>query len=232
MFIRKSEDRGHANHGWLQSQHTFSFADYYDPRFMGFGSLRVINEDYIDAANGFGAHPHQNMEIITYVVAGSLTHKDSMGNEAVVKPGEVQRMSAGTGVVHSEKNGSETENVHLFQIWILPEKQGINPSYGQKDFSKALAENKLTLVVSKDGRDGSISMNQDGDMFVARLKSKEDLSFAVKPGRDVWVQVVKGELETPAGVIRKGDALAVDDTTTVNLKSHSETELIIFDLKK
>jgi quercetin 2,3-dioxygenase len=231
MWIKKSTDRGHAHHGWLKSHHTFSFADYYDPRFMGFSDLRVINEDFIQGGMGFGSHPHRDMEIITYVIKGSLRHKDSMGNEAVIRPGEVQHMSAGTGVVHSEFSDDKDET-HLLQIWLMPEKLGIKPVYGQKNFSEQFEKNKLTLVVSKDGRDGSIGINQETDLFVSRLKANEEFPFTLKAGRKMWVQVVRGSLSVNGNALSDGDALAVEDGGLLNFSAKSDSEFLIFDLKK
>lgn len=193
ICLRKSNDRGRADHGWLKSRHTFSFADYHDPDFMGFRTLRVINEDHIQGGKGFGTHPHRDMEIISYVASGALEHKDSMGNSTVILPGEVQRMSAGTGVRHSEFNPDPNHEVHLFQIWILPEKTGIPPSYGQKSFELELNNNDLVLVVSKDGRDGSLSMNQDADVYVSRLKPGRKFSLQIRSGRGIWAQMINGD---------------------------------------
>ena len=231
MWIRKSNDRGHAHHGWLKSHHTFSFADYYDPRFMGFSDLRVINEDYIQGGMGFGSHPHRDMEIITYVIKGSLRHKDSMGNEAVIRPGEVQHMSAGTGVVHSEHSDNQDEN-HLLQIWIMPEKLGIKPQYGQKNFAEQFDNNKKTLVVSRDGRDGSIQINQDADLYVSRLKPNDELPFSLRADRKMWVQVVKGDIRINGSDLSTGDALAVEDGGALKFESLTDSEFLIFDLKK
>ena len=175
LNVRKSEDRGNADHGWLKSRHTFSFADYHDPKFMGFRSLRVINEDRIDGGTGFGKHGHRDMEIISYVVDGALAHKDSMGNEAIILPGEVQRLTAGTGITHSEHNYKPKDVTHFFQIWIVPKKNGVQPGYGQKNFEKDLNSKNLVLVVSEDGRDGSIKINQDADVYISRLKENEKL---------------------------------------------------------
>lgn len=230
LTVRKSIQRGDANHGWLKSKHTFSFAEYYDPKFMGFKNLRVINEDRIAGGTGFGAHPHNNMEIISYVVKGALEHKDSMGTKAVIKPGEVQRMSAGTGVVHSEFNAQKDDETHFFQIWIIPNKTGTQPGYGQKSFENDLNSKKLVHVISQDGKDGSISINQDADMFISRLKKSEELDYKIRPGRGLWVQVVKGSLYIGDQKISAGDAVSTQDEAELNFKANEDSEIILFDL--
>jgi quercetin 2,3-dioxygenase len=229
LQVRKSNDRGHSDHGWLKSQFSFSFADYYDPENMGFKSLRVINEDHIQGGTGFGAHLHRDMEIITYVIKGALEHKDSMGTTAVVKPGEVQRMSAGRGVVHSEHSKSEDET-HLFQIWIMPEAGGGTPGYEQKSFEKDLKEKNLVLVVSHDGRDGSLSIKQDANLFISRLKPEEVIDFPVREDRGVYLHVVKGSVHVGDKTLSQGDALAVDEEQILKLKALAQAELLIFDL--
>lgn len=231
MFkIRKSEERGLADHGWLKSRHTFSFASYYDPKYMGFKNLRVINEDRIAGGTGFGAHPHNNMEIISYVVQGALEHKDSMGTNAVIKPGEVQRMSAGTGVVHSEFNSQATEETHFFQIWITPNRQGVTPGYGQKSFEKELESKKLVLVISQDGREGSISINQDAEMYISRLKLGEELDYNLRAGRGLWIQVVKGHIEVNDALLKAGDAISFQEMQSLKLRASEASEIILFDL--
>lgn len=230
IAVRKSNDRGLADHGWLKSRHTFSFAEYYDPEFMGFGSLRVINEDRIQGGTGFGTHPHKDMEIISYVVSGALQHKDSMGNVAVIKPGEIQRMSAGTGVAHSEYNDEKSKETHFFQIWITPDHRGGKPGYGQKSFEKELAEQKIVHVISKDGRDGSIRINQDANMYISRLKKSESLDYKLSKGRKLWIQLVKGSVIINELEIETGDAIATTDTGTLKIKASEESEMIIFDL--
>lgn len=230
ISIRRSEERGQADHGWLKSYHSFSFADYYDPRFIGWGSLRVINEDFIEGGSGFSAHPHKDMEIITYVLEGALEHKDSMGNTSKILPGEVQRMSAGTGVFHSEFNHLKSEPTHLLQIWIQPEEKGVAPSYEQKSFASDLEAKKLVLVVSKDGREGSLRMNQDADLYVSRLKQGDTLEFGVKAKRHIWVQVTKGELKAHDSVLKEGDALALVDEVALKLAASKDSEFILFDL--
>lgn len=230
LQLRKSAERGMANHGWLKSRHTFSFADYYDPRHMGFGALRVINEDRIDGGTGFGAHPHKDMEIISYVVKGALKHEDSMGTKAVIMPGEVQRMSAGTGVVHSEHNNQPNDETHFFQIWIQPNKTGDKPGYGQKSFETELNTKNLVLVVSNDGRDGSIGINQDADMYISRLKSGQNLDFKIRRGRGLWVQVVKGDLLVGDQVIKTGDAISTREAQQLKFYASEDSEIILFDL--
>ncbi len=230
LKFRKSDDRGAADHGWLKSRHTFSFADYRDPNQMGFRSLRVINEDRIAGGTGFGSHPHRDMEIISYVVKGGLQHKDSMGTVATILPGEVQRMSAGTGVVHSEHNAHAKDETHFFQIWIQPHAQGLKPGYGQKSFATELATRELVLVVSMDGRDGSISINQDADMYISRLKTNAQLEFHLRPTRGVWIQVIQGTLAINSQNLNSGDAVAIENEASMNLKAQEECEFILFDL--
>ena len=230
LKIRKSSERGVGAHGWLNSQHSFSFANYYDPKHMGFRSLRVINEDRIEGGTGFGAHPHNDMEIISYVVSGALEHSDSMGTKAVIRPGEVQRMSAASGVVHSEYNKLETEQAHFFQIWIMPNKNGGNPGYGQKSFEEALNKDKLVLVVSESGRDGSIDIKQDADIYISRLKALETVDFKIRPQRGVWLQVVKGNLSVNGTDLNTGDAVAVDEEALLTMKAKDQSEFILFDL--
>lgn len=230
--LRKATDRGFANHGWLKSYHTFSFADYYDPRYMGFSDLRVINEDRIDGGTGFGAHPHRDMEIISYVLSGALSHQDSMGNKTIIKPGEVQRMSAGTGVVHSEKNDNVSTVAHFFQIWVMPEKQGMTPSYGQKNFEDELNAKPKVLVVSKDGRDGSITINQDADLYISRLKTGDEIRHEIRDHRKVWIQVARGELLINDQKLELGDGLAIEKESALRIKSLSDAEILLFDLKE
>ena len=231
MFqVRKSEERGLAEHGWLKSRHTFSFANYYDPKHMGFLNLRVINEDRIAGGTGFSSHPHCDMEIISYVVKGALEHKDSMGTKAIIKPGEVQRMSAGTGVVHSEKNAQAKDETHFFQIWITPKYQGVKPGYGQKSFEQELNSKKLVLVISQDAREGSIGINQDADMYISRLKSGEELDFKIRPGRGVWLQVIKGNGEINGTQLKTGDAISSQDEQSLKFIAAEDSEVILFDL--
>lgn len=228
--IRKSKERGHANHGWLEAKHTFSFADYHDPNHMGFSVLRVINEDQITGGSGFPTHSHQNMEIITYIVDGELEHKDSMGNTATIKPGEVQRMSAGTGVRHSEYNHLQDKKTHLMQIWILPEKVGIAPSWEQKDFSEKLKTGELQLVVSSTGRDGSISVNQDIDLYALKSDSKGERILNTDENRSYWLQVIKGVVKFNDVTLAAGDAVSATLLTRIHLHWPSGAEFLLFDL--
>jgi redox-sensitive bicupin YhaK (pirin superfamily) len=228
--LRKSDERGFADHGWLKSRHSFSCAGYYDSRHMGFRTLRVINEDRIEGGSGFGAHPHRDMEIISYVVKGSLEHEDSMGNKTVIRPNEVQRMTAGTGVVHSEHNAQTDEETHFFQIWILPEGNGSKPGYGQKSFENELNSKKLVHVISRDGRDGSISINQDADMYISRLKAGEHFEFKLNPERGAWIQAVKGSLEINGQKIVAGDGLSFEDEESLQVRAIEPSELLLFDL--
>ncbi len=227
--VRKAKDRGHANHGWLDSYHTFSFADYYDPRHMSFGALRVINEDVIDGGSGFPTHGHRDMEIITYIVEGALEHKDSMGTSAVIRPGEVQTMSAGTGVRHSEFNHLKDQKTHLFQIWIMPAKEGIAPAYGQKKFEFEKAKG-MTLVVSQKGLDGSLPINQDANIYVAKWKNGESSEFKIKQGRKAWIQMVKGTIQVNGKTLSEGDALGVTDEELLKMQANESSELLFFDL--
>lgn len=229
-LVRKSSARGVGDHGWLKSQHTFSFANYFDPSHMGFRSLRVINEDRIAPRGGFPMHGHRDMEIISYVVEGALEHKDSAGNATVIRPGEVQRMSAGTGVAHSEYNHSAEKPAHFFQIWIMPQEKGRPFSYGQRDFSAELAKDKLVLAVSPDGRDGSISINQDAYLYVSRLKEGETLEYPLPTGRHAWVQVVKGSLRANGETLEAGDGMALSEERALNLAASRDSEVLVFDL--
>jgi redox-sensitive bicupin YhaK (pirin superfamily) len=234
ITVRKSNERGGGNHGWLKSQHSFSFADYYDPKNMGFGPLRVINEDYIASERGFGAHPHRDMEIITYVIDGEVLHRDSMGNEGVIRPGEVQHMTAGTGVVHSEFSGKVAGDTHLLQIWIVPDRAGHKPRYGQKSFTSQLDSSNLVEVASPDGRAGSIEIHQDARLYVSRTRADESLKFEVAKGRNVWLQVVKGHFSVAGSnasvEVRAGDGVALTEETAIKLKSNEPSEVLIFDL--
>lgn len=230
LTIRKSEERGLANHGWLKSCHTFSFAEYYDAKHMGFRKLRVINEDRIAGGTGFDSHPHKNMEIISYVVEGALEHKDSMGTKAIIRPGEVQRMSAASGIVHSEYNAKANDETHFFQIWITPNKTEGTPDYGQKSFENDLDTKKLVLVVSNDARDGSIGIKQDADMYISRLKKGDELQFGVRANRGVWVQVVKGTILVNGQPLRTGDAASSETSQELKFKASEDAEFILFDI--
>ncbi len=228
--IRKSSERGDANHGWLHSKHTFSFADYHDPKHMGFGVLRVINEDRIEGGTGFGTHGHRDMEIISYVVEGALEHKDSMGSDTIILPGEVQRMSAGTGVRHSEYNHSKNSPTHLLQIWILPEQNGISPGYGQKSFANEFATNQLILVASKSGQNGSISIHQDVNMYACKSAVADEKNIDLGPTRKAWVQVIKGNVRLNGQSLLAGDGAALEDEAKLGLAWSAHSEFIVFDL--
>jgi redox-sensitive bicupin YhaK (pirin superfamily) len=230
--IRKSEERGRAHHGWLQSQHSFSFADYFDPRHQGFGPLRVINEDRVAAGAGFGTHGHRDMEIISYVLDGALEHKDSMGTGSVLHYGDVQRMSAGSGVRHSEFNGSKTEQVHFLQIWIQPNVGGIPPSYEEKHFPVEEKQGKLRLVASGDGREGSVLIHQDASLYAAILNGDDKVEHALQPGRLGYVHVIRGQVEVNGVSLRGGDALKLADEKAVTLANAEAAELLLFDLPR
>ncbi len=228
--IRKSADRGLADHGWLRSFHTFSFADYYDPRHMGFGALRVINEDRVQPGMGFGTHGHRDTEIISYVLEGALEHKDSMGNGSVIRPGDVQRMSAGTGVRHSEFNASRAELVHFLQIWIEPGVRGIPPSYEEKHFDAASKRGKLRLVASPDGRDGSVTIHQDASLYAALGAGTESVTFVQRPGRRTYVHVVRGEAQVAGQPLAAGDALKSTGEARIEIERGRAAEVLVFDL--
>jgi quercetin 2,3-dioxygenase len=230
IYLRRSHERGHADHGWLNSKHTFSFANYNDPKHMGFSVLRVINEDQINGGTGFSTHGHRDMEIISYVVEGALEHKDSMGNSALIQPNEVQRMSAGTGIKHSEYNHLQNQVTHFLQIWILPEKNGIAPSYDQKVFKDQLASGDLVLVGSKNGRDGSITINQDVDMYACKTKSKGKNIISARLHRKFWVQVIRGEMNVNGERVNSGDGVGLQNVESVNLEWGKNSEFILFDL--
>jgi redox-sensitive bicupin YhaK (pirin superfamily) len=224
--VRRAEERGHFDHGWLNTYHTFSFADYHDPDFMGFRSLRVINEDRVEAGRGFGTHGHRDMEIISYVLEGELGHGDSMGTGSVIRPGEVQRMSAGTGVMHSEKNASAMP-VHFLQIWIQPERSGITPSYEQKAFPASERENRLRLVASHDGRDGSLTIHQDVDLYTTTLRDAS-VTFDFRPNRYGWLQVARGFIKLNGQELRAGDGAAIEKESQVTIAGDGEA--LLFDL--
>jgi redox-sensitive bicupin YhaK (pirin superfamily) len=228
--VRPASERGHADHGWLNSYHTFSFADYYDPQHMGFRALRVINEDRVQPARGFGKHPHRDMEIISYVLEGSLEHRDSLGTGSVIRPGDVQRMSAGSGVTHSEFNGSPTEPVHFLQIWLLPEQQGIPPSYEQKTFTPEAQRGRLLLVASPDGRDGSLVIHTDARLYAGRLEASDRVELPLAQGRHGWVQVARGQVQLNGKDLSSGDGAAVSDEAAVQLTASAPSEVLVFDL--
>lgn len=229
LFLRRSQDRGHANHGWLDSYHTFSFAEYHDPKFMGFGVLRVINEDFIEGGRGFGMHGHSDMEIITYVIKGSLSHKDTLGNSAMIRPGEVQRMSAGTGIQHSEMNSSD-ETTHLLQIWILPNRRGHQATYVQKSFEEEMKRNNFLLVVSSEGEQGSLTLNQDLKLYVGKMKPGDQKEVVLREGRDAWVQLISGQIQINDQALNPGDGLAISKETKLQIKSAGTSEFLFFDL--
>lgn len=226
ITIRRAAERGHANHGWLDTWHTFSFADYHDPRFMGFRTLRVINEDRVQAGSGFPTHGHRDMEIVTYVIEGALAHRDSMGTGSIIRPGEVQRMSAGTGVMHSEMNASESEPVHLLQIWILPERRGIEPGYEQKTIGEGRRDN-LRLIAARDGRDGAVTLHQDVEIYATILDGP--VTHELRPDRHAWLQIVRGEMEVNGQTLKAGDGAAISDERKIALDGRA-AEALLFDL--
>jgi redox-sensitive bicupin YhaK (pirin superfamily) len=230
IIVRKSEERGHFNHGWLNTYHTFSFDQYYDPRFMGFRSLRVINEDFVEAGRGFPTHGHRDMEIITYVLEGALEHKDSMGTGSVILPGDVQKMSAGTGVRHSEYNHSKDELVHLLQIWIVPDTVGIQPDYQQKRFEDEEKRAHLRLIASTDGSEGSITIKQDARVFATLLEPSQQVVHGLKPNRHAWVQVARGAIELNGKPLNQGDGAAVSEEQTLTLVGQEPADVLLFDL--
>jgi len=234
ITIRRSEDRGQADHGWLKTYHTFSFADYFDREHMGFRALRVINTDEVGAGEGFGTHPHANMEIVTYVTEGALEHKDSMGNGSEIRPGDIQRMSAGTGVTHSEFNPLKDQAAKLLQIWILPEKKGITPSYEQKHYTPIEKTDRLKLVASRDARDGSVKLHQDVDLYASLLSPGKSVQHVIPHGRHVWLQLIQGQLELNGQTLRAGDGAALSDEKTAQIvappSSKTQAEFLLFDL--
>lgn len=228
LAIRKASARGSFDHGWLKTHHTFSFGDYQDPRHMQFRALRVMNEDFIDAGQGFGMHGHRDMEIVTLMLEGQLAHRDSLGNTEVLAPGELQRMSAGTGIRHSEFNPSATEAAHLYQIWLFPEREGITPSYEQKKID--FGANAWRLAASRDARDGSLLIHQDAEIHLARLATGKQLAYTLKPGRSAWLQVLRGGVTLDGNELSAGDGVAVSDASAVALEAKSDAELLLFDL--
>jgi redox-sensitive bicupin YhaK (pirin superfamily) len=228
--IRKSKDRGHADHGWLNTRFTFSFADYYDPEHIQFRTLRVMNDDRVAGGGGFPTHPHRDMEIVTYVLEGALAHKDSMGNGSVIRPGDVQYMSAGTGVAHSEFNASDSEAVHLYQIWMFPDKKNYEPAYDQKHFSADDKRGKLRLVVSPDGRDGSVKIRQDNALYATVLGTGETVKHELKADRHAYVQVAKGNVTLNGKTLETGDGAAISAEKSLELTGAKDAEVLLFDL--
>ena len=230
LTVRKAAARGHANHGWLDTWHTFSFADYYDPREMGFGALRVINDDKVEPGQGFGMHGHRDMEIITYVLEGALEHKDSMGNGSIIRPGDVQRMSAGTGVRHSEFNPSREERVHLLQIWIEPRIMGVRPSYEEKKFGAQEKKGRLRLIASPDGRDGSVTIHQDANVYAALLDGKDAVAHRLAPARRAYVHVARGAVKVNGVELKGGDGAKITEESEIEFSGAKQAELLLFDL--
>jgi redox-sensitive bicupin YhaK (pirin superfamily) len=230
LVLRKSADRGHADHGWLKSAHTFSFSSYQDPAHMGYRNLRVINEDRVAASKGFGTHSHQDMEIITYVLDGALEHRDSLGNGAVMQPGDVQRMTAGTGVSHSEYNHSKTDEVHLLQIWVTPNQTGLDSSYEQTFFPVSDRQNQFRLIASPEGLDGSVVVHQDMELYATILDAGKTIEKAVSPDRHFWVQVARGSVQVNGTLLVAGDAAALEQIEQITLVGQTASEILIFDL--
>jgi redox-sensitive bicupin YhaK (pirin superfamily) len=230
LTIRKAEERGHASHGWLDSWHTFSFADYYDPREMGYGPLRVINDDTVAPGQGFGTHGHRDMEIITYVLQGALEHKDSMSNGSIIRPGSVQRMSAGTGVRHSEFNPSSEEGVHFLQIWIEPKFTGVRPGYEEKQFGDAEKRGRLRLIASPDGREGSVTIHQDAYVYASMLDGNDAVTHKVGPGRRAYLHVARGAVKANGWPLEAGDGVKIADEPAIELTDGREAEVLLFDL--
>jgi redox-sensitive bicupin YhaK (pirin superfamily) len=230
ITIRPSNERGGGDYGWLKTRHTFSFSDYSDSKWMGFRSLRVINEDWVAPGGGFPTHPHRDMEIITYVLSGKLEHQDSLGTGSVILPGDGQRMTAGRGIRHSEANASATESVHLLQIWILPDKSGHAPGYEQKSFPESEKRGKFRLIASNDGAEGSVKINQDAKLFVTLLAPGEEVSQSLGGKRSAWLQVAKGEIELNGKRLKQGDGAAISDEAKLKVKAIEETEVLLFDL--
>jgi len=231
ITIRKSKERGHFDHGWLNTYHTFSFDQYYDPRYMGFRSLRVINEDFVAAGRGFPTHGHRDMEIITYILEGALKHEDSMGNGSVIRPGDVQRMTAGTGVRHSEKNASDTERVHLLQIWIQPNAESLAPGYEQKAFSEEERRGQLRLIASEDGRDDSVRLNQDVSLFASILDADQEVEHAMDGARYGWIQVARGSIAINGEKAGQGDGVVIVAESSMTIRAEEPAEILLFDLQ-
>ncbi|NMW17596.1 MAG: pirin family protein [Chlorobiaceae bacterium] len=230
LTIRKASERGHADHGWLNTWHTFSFANYYDPKYMGYSSLRVINDDRIQPGVGFNTHPHRDMEIISYVLEGALEHKDSMGNTSVIRPGEVQRMSAGTGITHSEFNHSKSELCHFLQIWIMPATNGLTPGYEQKFFSNEEKQCILRLIASPEGRNGSVTIHQDANLYATLLDSGDEIAYTLPAGRHVWLHLAQGSILINGNKLSAGDGLAASDEKELFMTGYEKAEVLLFDL--
>ena len=230
ITLRRAEDRGHLDHGWLDARHSFSFGHYHDPAHMGFRALRVINEDRVQPGQGFGTHPHDNMEIVTWVLAGALEHKDSMGNGSVIRPGEVQRMTAGTGVTHSEFNHAQDEPVHLLQIWLLPSERGLEPSWEQRRFEDHELAEDLRLVASGDPDDDAVHIHQDARLYIGRLGAGDEASLDLAPGRHAWVQVARGSVEVQGEALSAGDGAALSEEERLSLRGLDDAEVLVFDL--
>lgn len=230
MRVRKSAERGHFDHGWLDTYHTFSFGDYYDPEQMGFHALRVINDDRVAPGRGFGMHGHRDMEIVTYVLEGELAHKDSLGNGSVIRAGELQRMTAGTGVLHSEVNPSAAQWAHLYQIWLLPERNGLDPSYQQIAISEEQKRGQFRLVASPEGGDGALGIHQDARLYLAALSPGEAVSQTIAPGRAAWLQVLRGKVSVGGQALSAGDAVALEDEQDLTVEAAAESEVLLFDL--
>ena len=228
--VRKAEQRGHFDFGWLNTYHTFSFGDYYDPSHMGFRSLRVINEDTVAPGRGFPRHGHRDMEIFTYILQGALQHRDSMGNGSVIRPGDVQRMSAGTGVTHSEANPSSDERVHLLQIWILPAKEGIEPDYEEKKFPREEKLNRLRLIISPEGSEGAVKINQDARVYASVLDHGSEVAHPLESGRHAWIQVAAGSVAINDTELQQGDGAAVSDEANLKITAREPSEILLFDL--
>ncbi len=228
--IRRSEERGGGNHGWLKTHHTFSFDQFYDPRWMGFRSLRVINEDWVAAGHGFPAHPHRDLEIITYLLEGAIEHKDSLGTGSIIRPGDGQRMSAGRGIRHSEMNPSPAEAAHLLQIWIMPDKSGHEPSYEQKAFPEEEKRGKLRLIASPDGKDGSVTIHQDAMLYVSLLARGQEVTHELAQGRHAWLQIAKGTIELNGKKLEQGDGAAISEEKALSIKGAEDAEVLLFDL--
>lgn len=230
ITTRPAEERGHFNFGWLDTYHSFSFGDYYDPNHMAFRALRVINEDFVQPGKGFGTHPHRDMEIVTYILEGALQHRDSLGNGSIIRPGDSQRMTAGRGIMHSEFNPSQTERTHLLQIWILPEQRGLEPGYEQKSFPPHDKRGKLRLLAARDGGDGAVSIHQDVRLYVGVLAVGEQLQYDIAPGRHAWIQVARGAVDLNGVALKQGDGGAVSEEQQLRIAATQDAEILLFDL--